>query len=206
MVAESRRERKKQQVRNQLVEAAIRLFGEQGYERTTVAQIAAAADVATKTFFNHFGSKEDVLFVDSGRHAEIALGVIADRGPDESPADLLLRLYEAMREDFLAQSAARDPELMRSYARLLMLEPALHALALRRSLDLQRRIADALAEAYPDTLDPVSASAVVGAMVGAAQGAALRSLELGESEERFWVTTRRGVEIGLYGFGRAIFG
>ncbi|SHG21022.1 TetR/AcrR family transcriptional regulator [Streptoalloteichus hindustanus] len=199
MVAESRRERKKRQVRQQLTEAAVRLFGEQGYERTTVAQIAAAADVATKTFFNHFPSKEDVLFADSGRHAEIALGVIADRRPGEDAADLLLRVYEVMREDFVGQSAGRDPELMGAYARLLMSDPTLQALALRRSLDVQRRIADALVEAYPDTLDPVSASAAVGALVGAAQSAALRSMELGEPEEQFWASTRRGVEIGLRG-------
>ena len=50
------RERKRQQTRQELISAAMRLFGEKGYEQTTVAEIAAAAGVSTKTFFNYFAS------------------------------------------------------------------------------------------------------------------------------------------------------
>ena len=46
-------------------QAAIRLFLDQGYEQTTVAQIAAAADVDPKTFSNYFRGKDDVLWIDT---------------------------------------------------------------------------------------------------------------------------------------------
>ncbi len=56
------RERKRQRTRQALISAAMRLFEEKGYEQTTVAEIAASAEVSTKTFFNHFASKDEVLF------------------------------------------------------------------------------------------------------------------------------------------------
>jgi AcrR family transcriptional regulator len=56
------RERKKQRTRREISDVATHLFAEHGFERVTLAQIAAAADVSVKTIFNHFGSKEDLFF------------------------------------------------------------------------------------------------------------------------------------------------
>lgn len=76
---ESRRERKKRLTRQRIVMAAIRLFEEQGYEQTTVAQIAAAADVDPKTFSNYFRSKDEVLWVDTERDFDVLFRAIAER-------------------------------------------------------------------------------------------------------------------------------
>ena len=56
------RERKKQRTRQTIVGEATRLFVAQGYQQTTLAQIADAADVSTSTFFNYFATKVDIVF------------------------------------------------------------------------------------------------------------------------------------------------
>ena len=58
------RERKKQKTRWAIQEHALRLFAEQGYEATTVDQIAAAAEISPSTFFRYFPTKEDLVIED----------------------------------------------------------------------------------------------------------------------------------------------
>src|SRR5580704_17255668 len=58
------RERKKARTRASLREHALRLFREQGYQATTVEQIAAAAEVSASTFFRYFPTKEDLVLQD----------------------------------------------------------------------------------------------------------------------------------------------
>jgi len=60
----SLRERKKAKTRQVIREHAMRLFAEQGYARTTVDQIAEAAEVSPSTFFRYFPTKEDVVLAD----------------------------------------------------------------------------------------------------------------------------------------------
>ena len=60
----SLRERKKQRTRELIAETALGLFSEYGYQATTVADIAASADVSERTVFGYFPAKEDILFAD----------------------------------------------------------------------------------------------------------------------------------------------
>ena len=64
MTSPGLRERKKQKTRWAIQDHAMRLFAEQGYEATTVDQIAAAAEISPSTFFRYFKTKEDVVVQD----------------------------------------------------------------------------------------------------------------------------------------------
>ena len=59
------RERKKQRTRETIVTAALELFAERGYQQTTVAEIAEAAEVSKGTLFAYFPSKEEIVFADT---------------------------------------------------------------------------------------------------------------------------------------------
>jgi AcrR family transcriptional regulator len=83
------RERKKEQTRRAIEDAAFRLFAERGFQATTVADIAEAADVAPRTFFAYFPSKEDVLFADFDETSEALVARLRDRLPGETTFDAL---------------------------------------------------------------------------------------------------------------------
>jgi AcrR family transcriptional regulator len=157
------RDRKRARVRQALVEAATELFDRDGYEQTTIAAITAAAEVGTRTFFNYFASKEDLLFPESDARVQATLDAIAGRAPDEGPAEVLLRALRsvgATSDEMGSPQAALRLRLMRTV-------PAIRGRALQIQLDAQREIARHLAEAYPDTLDEITAAAVTGAFIGA---------------------------------------
>jgi AcrR family transcriptional regulator len=199
VVQESRRDRKKRLTRRRIVLAALRLFEEQGYERTTVAQIAAAADVDPKTFFNYFRSKDEVLFVDIERNYDVLLGAIAQRRPHESPGDVLARMVQEYAAHRRPRVPPREPEELSAAARLVLTTPALQAKGLYLLLDLQQRIADELLKAFPGRLDPITAAAMTGSLIGAIQQASLASVRLGRSQEELWEASRRGVDIAVHG-------
>ncbi|MFI6731780.1 TetR/AcrR family transcriptional regulator [Nonomuraea sp. NPDC050451] len=191
------RERKKQRTRRALIEAALRLFDEKGFDETTLAEIAAEADVSTRTFFSYFASKEDVVFYDSARKMELAAATLAARAPGESPGDVLLRIVEDSLTWLTTyeELTFEDAELR---IRLVLKEPTLRARALVMLLESQTTLARALREAYPE-LDAVEAAAAVGAMFGAVKLAIVADLGHDLSAEQMWSTARRAAEITLAG-------
>jgi AcrR family transcriptional regulator len=163
----SLRDRKRARTRKALVDAATELFDRNGYEQTTVAEIAAAAEIGTRTFFSYFASKEDLLFPESDARVQATIEAIAARRPEDGPAEVLLRALRAVgerSEDAANRRAALQLRLVRTV-------PVLRGRALQIQLDAQREIAGQLAEAFPDQLDEISAAALTGAFIGAVSGA-----------------------------------
>ncbi len=114
------RERKKQRTKEAIQREAMRLFQEQGYDETTIEQIAAAADISPSTFFNYFPSKEDVVIYD--RYDPVIFSMIKSRPRSES-------LSASVRHglDALARFMQADREVILSRAKLALEVPQLRA-------------------------------------------------------------------------------
>ncbi|MBU2670787.1 TetR/AcrR family transcriptional regulator [Actinoplanes bogorensis] len=165
----SLRERKRARTRQALVDAAAELFESKGYDGTTIADIAAAAEIGTRTFFSYFAAKEDLLFPEAEARLQAALDAIADRAPGDRPADVLLvslRHVSAESDEIVSPMAALRLDLIRTV-------PSVRGKGLQLQQDAQLEIARHLAAAFPGELDLVSAAALTGAFVGAVTGALL---------------------------------
>jgi AcrR family transcriptional regulator len=154
------RERKKAQTRARIQEHAMRLFLAQGYDATTVEQIANAADVSHMTFFRYFPAKEDVVATDD--YDPLMAELIRARPQSEPPV-------ERVRATVMAGLAAvyeRDRDTILARARLIQSTPALRA----RIVDNERASEAVFAAGLGDPDDyevRVLAAACVGALVTA---------------------------------------
>jgi AcrR family transcriptional regulator len=90
------RERKKRRTRQALTDAALRLYQERGLDGVTVAEITRIADVAPRTFFAYFESKEDVFLGRGDERVALLIEAIRARDPGEP---ILLAARRALRQD-----------------------------------------------------------------------------------------------------------
>jgi AcrR family transcriptional regulator len=137
------RERKRIATRRALEDAALRLFSQRGFSRTTIDEIASSAEVSRSTFFRYFGSKESVLLASDDEVGHRFLELIKDRPAEEGP----LRAFE---QALLSLAADTTTQMKRDVARarqdLLMNDSLLRA---KRAENLTRwteRLAKTLAE------------------------------------------------------------
>lgn len=157
------RERKKRQRRRCIEEAAIDLFEEHGFDGTTIEEIAAAADIAPRTFFYYFPTKEDVVLADYASRLERIIEVLGDRPQTEPAWTALQASFTTVAGDY----EARRSDLIRRFT-IMAAHPSVYA----RSLQLQAGWEDALTDALteragpnPDHLEPrLLASAALACM------------------------------------------
>jgi AcrR family transcriptional regulator len=117
---ESLRERRRYRTRRTIQAQALQLFAAKGFQATTIEEIAAAAEMAPRTFFRYFPTKEEVVFWADYQPALAAF--VADR-PDDEPA------LEALHHGIVEALAAiwdQDGERMMERLRLAFRTPALH--------------------------------------------------------------------------------
>jgi len=98
--------------RGRLEQAALALYGERGFENTTVAEIAARAGVTERTFFRYFADKREVLFSGASSLEELLVTTVVSAPDSAAPIDTVVAAFEAagtllqQRREFARQRQA----------------------------------------------------------------------------------------------------
>jgi AcrR family transcriptional regulator len=161
------RERKKARTRAAIREHALRLFREQGYESTTVDQIAAAADVSPSTFFRYFPTKEDVVLQDD-------FDVLAVEMFEKQPAEL--SPIAAFRAAAAAAYADLSPEELARFLETTALTLSVPEIRARAMEEFARTIdfmAAAVAKRAGRPPGDFAARNLAGAMIGVIMSATM---------------------------------
>jgi AcrR family transcriptional regulator len=136
----SLRDRKKERTRRAIGDAALRLFVERGFDAVTVADIAAEADVGTRTLHRYYASKDELLFAEDDDHREELAELLRERPAGEAPEVTLAAVIGPMVERFadrLADARAREA--------LIAGNPALQARELAKRNAVESLVAEHLA-------------------------------------------------------------
>jgi AcrR family transcriptional regulator len=141
----SLRERKKAKTRKVLADTATELFAEQGFDHTTVEEIAEACDVSPRTFFRYFSSKEDVLFAAGDERLRQLLDAIRSRPSGEAP-------LRSMREAALSlvPEYTSDRAQLTTRKRIIAETQSLRSRGLERQLGWEDAVTDALGQRVTD--------------------------------------------------------
>ncbi|RAS67169.1 TetR family transcriptional regulator [Lentzea atacamensis] len=134
------RERTRQAVRTQLMAVAWGLFVEQGYDATTVDEIAAAVGMSQRSFFRYFSSKEDVVLVKFEAVGAMLADVLANRPAEEDAWTALRRAF-----DVIVGPTERDPRHGLVLLRITSQAPALRARVLEEQTNWQELLAPLVA-------------------------------------------------------------
>ena len=161
------RERKKARTREALQEAAMARFARQGFEGTTVEEIAEACEVSPRTFFRYFPTKEDVLFADAAVRRERLLAVIAERPPAEPAFAALCAAMRTLTADYRDD---RDALVARS--KIVAASPHLQAYKAEHQHGWEVEVVDVLQRRALAQHEPVTRDELV--LVTAVTTAALR--------------------------------
>ena len=89
--------------RERLAKAALELYGERGYEQTTVAEIAKRARLTERTFFRHYADKREVLFDGSSALQELFVNAVAEVPQSAAPIDAVAAGLEAVSTAFVGR-------------------------------------------------------------------------------------------------------
>lgn len=158
------RERKKQQTREAIHRAAMKLFAERGFEATTIADIAAAADIAPRTFFSYFASKEEAVFLKFEPMIEDFDRALRERPAGTTALDALRTWITRAARNFTG-----DIDHARLEARLRRESPVVAACDLQHMRRFERRLAEAVAEDLAEPPDALRPRMVAAAAVAALQ-------------------------------------
>jgi AcrR family transcriptional regulator len=124
--------------RGRLMEAAFALYGERGFEQTTVAEIAERAGLTERTFFRHFADKREVLFAGADALQELLVGTVAKAPASLAPIDAAAAGLEA------AGALIQEGELARQRQAIIAASAELQERELIKLASLAAALAEAL--------------------------------------------------------------
>ncbi|MCK6067827.1 MULTISPECIES: TetR family transcriptional regulator [Microbacterium] len=128
----SLRERARDGAREHIATEAMRLFLEQGFDATTIDQIAAAAGISPRSFFRYFSTKEDVVLGGLSSQGEAIRDALESRPAEEGP-------WEALRAALLTlRPLGRTREEQLAIGRMIHETPSLRARSIEKHLGWQR--------------------------------------------------------------------
>ncbi|MFD4595414.1 TetR/AcrR family transcriptional regulator [Streptomyces rubiginosohelvolus] len=184
------RERKKRLTYQAVSDAAITMFLERGFDKVSVAEVAAAADISKPTLFRYFPAKEDLVLHRFADHEDEAARVVTGRSPDDTPLD-------ALRRHFLDGLDRRDPVTglcdvpqVLAFLRLLYGTPSLVA----RLHAYQGRSEAALARALGGGLSDRLAAGQIIAVLRILALENWRRIDAGESADRVYAGAVQAAE------------
>lgn len=175
------RELSRQAVRSRIAEVAEELFVAQGFEATTVDEIAETVGMSQRTFFRYFASKEDAALDGFERLSDDFLARLTGRPLHETEWDSLRRAFDVMVEQVEDPARRRHTRAMH---RIAESSPPLLAAYLQRADRMQQRLLEVLvarAAERGETADDLVLRAVVGAAFSCLQ--AVMSRESGAEED-----------------------
>jgi AcrR family transcriptional regulator len=158
------RERKKQLTRQRIAETARRLFGERGFERVTIAEIARAADVSEQTVFNYFPTKEDLVFWRLGAFEDALLAAVRERPPGQSALEGF-RGFLMTQRGLLGRSDPDARAELAALTRVIVESPALRAREQQILAGYTESLAELLAEETGADADDVAPLVAANALV-----------------------------------------
>jgi AcrR family transcriptional regulator len=135
------RERKKQRTKRAVMDIALRLFAEQGFDATTVEEICAEAEISPSTFFRYFPTKEAAAFPDEEARIAVVESVLRERPADE-PLHATIRRSALMLVDHDLDAKGDFEARLELMAR----EPAILAYATRTQNEAAEIFTKILAE------------------------------------------------------------
>lgn len=182
------RERSKARRRAAIIRAALELFADRGYQATTIADIAAAADVAPRTVAMYFPSKQDIAMARFGQSVDELTRALRNREPGESGTQIMARWLRA-------RGPEAEQDIRELSARTFAANPELNALRTARMAALIAEGTEIIAQ---DTgAVPGDAGPRIAAVAAAAIMIELTDIPFGPDREQAITTAMRFFDAGI---------
>lgn len=165
------RERKKAKTRAAIQHHALRLFREQGYDATTVEQIAEAAEVSESTFFRYFPTKEEVVLWDD--FDPLYMEAFRSQPAELSPAEAFRAAFQAIFTHLTQEQMLEQRERMD----LILAVPELRSATLDQFVDMVPLVSELVAERTGRSADDLAVRTFAGAALGVAFSVLLSAAE-----------------------------